>query len=185
MDKHLTRRELLKAARKEATYKHLDECQECREAAEMLRQFLVAGNIPLQKPPGGWTEKAVAIAHAKPHARKKKFAELVFDSWAVARPVGVRGSESLTDRRLRFESKELLFDLRAEKKKSGWSFIAQVHSLSERYKHSRIQIGKDIIDQDAVGIFQWSSPKPPKKIHLLINDSVVEIPELVWRKSPK
>ncbi len=185
MDKHLSRRELLKAARNEAVFPHLDECAECREAAEMLREFLVAGNIPLENPPEGWVTKAAAIARKEPRARKKGIAELIFDSWAAPKPVGVRGSDSLMDRRLRFESKELLFDLRAEKKKSGWSFVAQVHSLGGTDKHSRIQIGKNIIDHDAVGIFQWSSPRPPKKINLLVNDSIVEIPELIWRKTPR
>jgi len=185
MDKHLTRKELLKAARKEVFYKHLEDCPECREAVELLAEFSVAGNIPLENPPEGWIAKAVAIADSGSQTRKKRLAKLVFDSWAVARPVGVRGSTSVMDRRLRFESKELLFDLRAEKKKSGWSFIAQVHSLGGRFKHSRIQVGRDIIDQDAAGIFQWSSPRPPKRIHLLVNDSSIEIPEILWRKNPK
>jgi len=185
MDKHLSRKELLRAARKEQSYKHLDECQECREACRLLSEFLVAGSLPLKNPPEAWVAKAVSIAGNKPIGIRSKIAELIFDSWAAPHPVGVRGSETLEDRRLRFESKELLFDLRAEKKKSGWSFVAQVHGLSDRYEKSRIRIGKEIIEHDAVGVFQWSSHRPPRKIQLLVNDSIVEIPELVWRINRK
>jgi len=99
MDKHLQRNELIALARMQtnAPNEHISECTECREAYELLRNFQEAGRPRLQDAPRGWVEAAAALAQKHPvmESVRKIAAALIFDSWASAQPVGVRGQTTL------------------------------------------------------------------------------------------
>ncbi len=183
MERHLTRRELIQAAQQQEVSKdgHVAECVECRELVELLRVFQVAGKLHLPDAPAGWTEKAAAIAQGQSLGEKVRaiVARLAFDSWAMPQAVGVRGSSIESDRRLRFEASELLFDLRAEEQAKGWAFVAQVRKAG-----APVVVVADTkkLLPDPAGLYQWSSSRPPRKITLRSDDLVVELPELSWKK---
>lgn len=187
MDKHLSRKELIALARKPQVEpnQHLETCDECRAELELLRAFQVAGRPKLQEAPRGWVERAAALALRKsPLAQlKKAMAALVFDSWAAPQPIGVRGAASTAERRLRFETEQLTFDLRAEQLVDEWVFVAQVSTESKSLTGYSLSAQKQIVTADKTGLFQWTSKRPPKKIILRSEDTEVEVPELSWTKN--
>jgi hypothetical protein len=186
MDKHLKRDELIALARKQsdAPNPHLSECTECREAYELLKSFQMAGRSRLQDAPNGWIEAATALAQKRHvfESVKKTVAALVFDSWASPQPVGVRGQAALGERRMRFESDQVVFDIRAERLAGKWAFVAQVADKSTPPSPIDLSVDKRELQADAVGLVQWTSGRPPKKILLRSRDIEIEIPELSWKK---
>ena len=182
--KHLTRQQLIRAAGKktEEFEKHLAECPDCREVVRFFSAFPVAGQIPLTEPPAAWTQKAVALVKSSEKAGvfSKLKARIVFDSWTTPQPVGIRGVNGLSHRRLRFECRDILFDLRAEKHKDSWLFIAQ--TASETSAEILLKLDKKIISPEPDGLYQWQAKRPPRKITLLADKNVIELPELSWKK---
>lgn len=187
MDRHLHRKELIALARKQtgSTNEHLSECDECREAVELLRKFDLAGHSRLQDAPPGWIDRAAALAQKQPALEKirKAVAALVFDSWTTPQPVGVRGQATVGERRLRFEAEQFAFDLRAEQLPEEWSFVAQVTSKSLPSSSFALSVEKKEMTADTAGFFQWTAGRPPKKILLRSDDTEIEIPELSWKKN--
>ncbi len=182
MDQHLTRSELLQAANNQQfSTTHLEGCAECRELVELLRVYCVSGKLHLPDAPAGWIEKAIAITGARSLAGRARtlIAELVFDSWSVPHAVGVRGGNVAADRRLRFESQEMVFDMRSEQHGKSWEFVARVHPVTENLQ---LEADKKKLTPDDSGVFQWSSARPPRKITLRSDDRVVALPELSWKK---
>ncbi len=183
-DKHLTRQEIIEAVRAQGVTKasHLDECAECRELVNLVQVFAVAGKIHLPDAPVGWVERAIALGANSPAVGgiRSFVAKIVFDSWAMPLPMGVRGESVQSDRRLRFETESVKFDLRAEKLDRGWSFVAQVKGMID----SSLQIEADAkkLLPDSVGLYQWSGSRPPRKITLRSDEFVIELPELTWKK---
>jgi hypothetical protein len=186
MDRHLRRKELIALARKlpNSTNQHVSECAECREEVELLRKFNMAGHSRLQDAPAGWVERAVVLAQRQHSLERFRntVAALVFDSWATAQPVGIRGQASIGERRMRFEADQVAFDLRAERLPGAWAFVAQVTCTSIPPKGFALSIDRKELAADAVGFFQWTGGRPPKRILLRSDDLEIEIPELSWKK---
>lgn len=183
-DRHLTRPALIEAARSQGVVaeSHLESCPTCSDLVGLLQAFMVAGKLHLPDAPSGWVERAAALASPSNAAEKVRsfVARLVFDSWAMAKPLGVRGESVESDRRLRFETEALRLDLRAEKQSQGWTFVAQVKGSSE--SPIRIEADKQELLPDSAGIYQWSGSRPPRKITLRSDEFVIELPELLWKK---
>ena len=152
----------------------------------MLVQFRVAGNIPLAEPPEAWVERVKQLAaHTTPAAAVRKLlATLAFDSWALPEPVGVRGSASIEQRRVRFEADPVVVDLRGERRRSGWSFVAQVSGVVHEGAEFKADTHTLLLDE--YGICQWSDEKPPTKLAVVTKSVTVELPGLTWKaKLPK
>lgn len=182
--RHLTRQELIKAIRsgQDQSDQHLQECAECRELRDLLTLFPVAGRLPLPAPLSAWVDKAAAIAVPSKFARqvKRLVGSLVFDSWSLPQPVGVRSGGKLADRRLQFAAQGLLLDLRAEHHRTEWSFVAQVTGHKE--ETLQLQADRKLLQADADGFFEWSDRKPPRRLVLKLDGMTVGFPELMWRK---
>jgi hypothetical protein len=150
----------------------------------MLVRFQVAGSLPLPTPPEPWVERAMGLA-AKPAAGtniRRALAKLVFDSWSLPEPVGVRGGAAIEQRRIRFESDQIAIDLRAEHQSTGWSFVAQITGI--KADRARVHADGRILTLDNYGICQWSYRKPPKQLVVVTETSSVELPELTWKMKP-
>jgi hypothetical protein len=182
--KHIDRNRLIELISEDAieSEPHLTECEECRLAVELLRQFCVAGAVPLPDAPGGWVAKAQAIAASEPLSAKisRLVARIVFDSWASASPVGVRGMETTSDRRIRFETEELSLDLRAEQGTDEWSFIAQLRPAT--VGSTTLTADGTEIKPNEYGLFEWTTRKPTRHITVLLDDEEIKIPELTWKR---
>ena len=130
MERHLKRQELIQAARHGGAdfADHLDRCTDCADAVALLQRYSVAGRIRLPDAPVGWIENAVRLAHETSVLGRATslVARLVFDSWLMPQPVGVRGEGLSNDRRVRFENDLVTFDLRAERERKNWSFVAHI-----------------------------------------------------------
>jgi len=150
----------------------------------LLVQFQVAGNLPLPDPPEAWVARAknLALNSAPLASIRRVLAELVFDSWALPEPVGVRGGTAIEQRRVRFESDPITIDLRAEHQKAGWSFVAQITGIESG--QAQLNADRQILTLDDHGICQWSYHKPPKKLTVVTETFSVELPELTWRTKP-
>lgn len=184
-DKHLSRKQLLQAARDPGCVsEHLNECQSCSEAVALLRSFPVAGKESLQDAPQALIDRAIAVAQNLPAAKgsPRRLADIIFDSWLIPQPVGVRGIESLDHRRLRFDAAGIRIDLRAERLKTEWEFIARISGLGRKDIGPRLLVGKKSVFSDPRGFYLWKSKRPPKKLILHIGGSVIELPELSWKK---
>lgn len=183
MGKHLTRRQLIAAIKEGKEFPHLEECPECREALSFLKVFYMADMPRLAEPPQGWVDKAAAIFLQGGKAKAwKQLVELVFDSWTIPHPVGVRGSGGISERRIQFRAGEYIFDMRAEHKRQDWSFIARISKPENLPAASVVKVGKIEIMADAAGLFMWSSKKPPSRLGFVTGEETVDLPELVWKK---
>jgi hypothetical protein len=143
----------------------------------------MAGRAPLPDPPSAWVTKARLIPSSSGSVIKvvrDLVAHLVFDSWAMPQPVGVRGQATLGQRRISFEVEDVSFDLRAEQRKGEWRFVAQAtaagHAAGELHSDRRVLL------PDRDGIYQWSAPRPPRTIVLQISNTRVTLPELTWTR---
>lgn len=183
--RHLTRKQLLQEAAKPETDRagHLRECAECREALELLRVYRMAGRAPLPEPPSAWVTRARLISSASGSALRAVrdlVAGLVFDSWAMPQPVGVRGQATLGQRRISFAAEDILFDLRAEQHKGEWRFVAQATAAGRAT--GELISDRRVLLPDRDGIYQWSAPRPPRKMVLQIENTRVTLPELTWTR---
>jgi hypothetical protein len=186
-ERHLDRKELIEASKK---YKgkltgHLANCSECRESLEFLLKFPVVGRLTLRDAPAGWVNKASALAESKTVLKNvsQVLAQLIFDSWAMPEPVGVRGPGALEHRRLRFETSEIILDMRAERTQKEWNIVAQI--AGNYTTPVAIMSDRDEHYADDEGIFQWVGQKPPRKMKIRLLDKIIEIPELVWKRPRK
>ena len=178
---HLTHQEMQAAAREKLMSEHLMNCDECRQAVELLRLFPMAGRIPLAQPPQAWVKRATGIpgGAVAPVVTRLK-ALLTFDSWLSPQPVGVRGSDTCNERRICCEAGPYLVDLRAEKRKSVWRMVAQLEG--EHTEHAELLSGKTTVLADRGALFQWSSSRPPGTIRIRLGEQEIELPKLSWKR---
>jgi hypothetical protein len=185
-EKHMTRKELLKAAgQKEATAAHLQDCAECREAVALLRAFQMTGRPSLADPPRAWVERAAAIPQGSWRTRivARLQGVITFDSWLQPEPVGVRGAHTSDERRVCCEAGPYIIDLRAEKNPEGWRVVAQL--TGEGSDAAELRSGSQVIAADHDAMFQWSSQRPPSSISVQVGESEIEFPKLSWKRPSK
>jgi hypothetical protein len=184
IDMHLTHQEMQAAARENQPMTgHLSSCDACKQAVELLRLFPMAGRIPLAQPPQAWVKRAMSIPDRTliaPAVTRLK-ALLTFDSWLSPQPVGVRGCDTCSERRICCEAGPYLVDLRAEKRKDGWRMIAQLGG--ENAEQAELSTGRMTIPADRGALFQWSSSRPPGAIHIRVGEQEIELPKLSWKRS--
>ncbi len=183
MGKHLTRKQLFEIIKEGKEFPHLKDCPECREALSLLKVFYMVDMPRLAEPPRGWVDKAVAIFPSESKAKSwRELVEMVFDSWSIPHPVGVRGSGGLSERRIQFRAGEYIFDMRAEHRRQDWLFVAQINRPENLPAASVVKVGKKEIMADAAGLFIWSSKRPPARLGFVTGDKIVDLPELAWKK---
>jgi hypothetical protein len=160
---------------------HVAECAECREWIGMLKSFYMGDREALPDAPKSWIDKAVALAKNQ-HSLKDRIlsiAQKIFDSWAMPIPAGVRGESLFDTRRIRFQAPEgMVLDLQAEFRNHQWEFIARI--IGGREPGIILKVGKATINTDDAGFFQWSGKRPPRKIVILSEKSLIELPEIKW-----
>ena len=186
MDEHLSRREIIAAARRADSGQsaHLQKCRDCRREVELLREYFMVGREHLTAAPQALIEKAVMIAGTSGKIRKAAgtLVRLVFDSWAAPKPIGVRGEQAGDERRLRFQIGEMFLDLRGEKQNRGWNFIAELLAVEMPATQIEFKANNKIIAADQNGLYQWSSKSAPRKITLRVQNLEYEFPELIWKR---
>lgn len=185
MKNHPNRKELIMAAKSGSNEysEHFKSCDWCRTYFEMLKEFHVAGVLPLVDAPKNWVNKAAAVGDKVSVSRKLKslVAILTFDSWAMPQPAGVRSEGVMQERRVRFEISGKIFDLRAEHRRNKWDFVARVTDGSGKSVDCTIVTGKKELNSNEDGFYLWSSVRPPSKFKLLTETGELEIPELSWK----
>jgi hypothetical protein len=188
MKNHPERSELIRAARTVSSgfAEHLSSCEWCRDFCELLRVYHVAGALPLADAPQYLIEKALAVSQRAGVGRKLKSlaAKLIFDSWSMPLPAGVRSEGLLQERRIRFEISDKTLDLRAEHRQNHWDFVARVTDSQGEAVDCTLIAGKKELTVNEDGFYQWSSVRPPAKFKLRTGQNELETPELSWKKSP-
>jgi hypothetical protein len=186
MGNHLTRQELIKAAlgRRFTRDSHLESCAECRSAVDLLRVFDVRGQLPLPTAPPPWVERAASLAERSDVLDRAKtiISRLTFDSWAASELVGVRGQSALGERRIRFETEDVILDFRAERQTDGWAFVAQVMGEDPDISGTVLTVGKKNLQADSSGLFQWTSRRPPATVTIHSGKMTIVTPELSWKR---
>ncbi len=189
-NQHLTRRQLIAAAAGSlARYQgHLEVCSDCRQAVELLKAFPVVGRLTLSEPPAGWVDFAKAIPRKTGMAAHLQTlrAVLTFDSWMSPALQGIRGPGITGERRACFKAGEWIVDLRAEKRRTYWSMVAQLAGSDRSHLSEAILIaGKKMVACDSHGVFQWTSIRPPLKLSLRAGEYLIELPGLPWKRRMK
>lgn len=187
MNKHLSREELMHAARGKdsACFQHLSECRECRDTVSLLKAYYVAGCTLLSDAPKTVVDRAIKIASGAQQKEKLStmVAKLIFDSWTEPLPIGVRGEALVAERRLRFETEGIVLDLRAEQHSGKWSFVAVIVISLPEASAPLLKVGRRTIRPDNAGMFHWESVHPPRALMILLNGlTAVTLPELSWRR---
>lgn len=184
-EKHLNRNELIEMAKKGYTVrsKHLSQCDECSELVELLKEFDLAGRTPLNNAPDRLIDRVITLAKGEKLAAKIKrlTANLVFDSWAIPQPIGVRGKDIERHRRIRFKSEKITLDIHAEYQQRKWMFTAHVSGKAD--VSPILKMGKKNILPDQHGFYHWSSGRPPGEFYLQYENYRIEFPKLPWKKS--
>jgi hypothetical protein len=188
MTTHIKRQDMIRAAKgisASATIdRHVAQCEDCREFLDMFKQFPVSGQLPLASAPSGWVTKAADIMTSGRLATavKRLVAKLSFDSWSQPALAGVRSVGSVSERRVRFETDGILFDLRVEQEKQGYLMTARLTRQNEPCTGFVVTHPAGVVGANANGYYDWSSPRPPKKISLKSNDVEIVLPEIVWNR---
>jgi hypothetical protein len=153
----------------------------------LLQVFDLTGRLPLTDAPEAWVKRAIAITGEPGLTRKIKrlTARLVFDSWTLPQPAGVRGIYAADHRRLRFEADGLSVDIRAERQKRGWECVAQVSGKVAGKTPLLLHLGRKQLSPDASGLYQWSVKTPPTKLTFSFDDTVIELSGLTWIRPRK
>jgi hypothetical protein len=86
------------------------------------------------------------------------------------------------DRRLRFESAGISLDLRAERQKKGWFFMARATGKNIDKSMAILNVDRKTLIADRNGFYEWSSNRPPKNLSLVSEKFSIQIPEIVWKK---
>lgn len=159
--------------------------EEDREFAELLREFRVAGADRLVDAPETVIRKAEAIIELakRPSSLSALVAKLVFDSWAMPLPTGVRGTATADERRVRFEATPYLLDLRVEKQGGRYHCTAELAQAGSASRPVAVVADKKVVHAGSEGLFEWSSTHPPRSLALRIDEEqTVVLPELSWNK---
>ena len=184
MGNHMTRKQItLTAGLSEDKWpKHVQTCEICRQSVMMLQQFPMTGRLHLVDPPDAWVNNVKVLA-AKPTVRSlvtHLVGRLVFDSWLLPTPAGVRGFAATTDRRLRYEVDSVTVDMRVERHGRVWSSVAQISGAEG--KTVNLLINGRVILLGTGGMAQHSGSQPPRQIALRVDDREAILPEVSWRR---
>jgi hypothetical protein len=185
MPKNLTRMEMLALLRQkrqgdiDLSYLNSDD----RELLELMETFYVADDEPLLEAPAPLLNRVKAIPGNKRSLKDviQEVGRLVFDSWAMPGPVGVRGSEAAAERRLQFEAADLKVDLRAERDNDRWNFVARISSEGRNTDSVSLQSGKRKHSADPEGYIHWSGKRPPRTLKVHTDREVISLPEISWQ----
>ncbi len=159
--------------------------EEDRQFVELLQEFRVAGADHLVDAPETVIRKAEAVfdAATTPGRLRSLVARLIFDSWAMPLPTGVRGTATADERRVRFEAPSYHLDLRVERQGGRYHCTAEVTAPEGTPTEIAIIADRKTILAGAEGLFEWSSPHPPRHLALRVDDEqTIALPELSWNK---
>jgi hypothetical protein len=182
---HPTRQALLDAvsSKNPQVLEHMKNCEDCRALFELLEAYQVAGELPLPDAPLSWVQKAEKLADMRTIRSEvtRLTAALSFDSWALATAAGVRSAGTTSERRLRFQAEALSFDLRIEQNGRQWNCVGRL--TGDRIDTSLfcVESNKLNIEPNEDGFYQWLSTVPPRKLRLSSPETVIDLPEIVWR----
>jgi len=186
MSKKLTRHDLLRIARDPHWRDKFSVAltEEEHTQVELFSRYQTVNGLPLGDAPRAWRERAVAIAksgRSVSKALRELVASLTFDSWAMAAPVGVRSTATRDERRMRFETENIVFDFRAEQREKIWDFIASIINGPLADADTVLIVGGKSLHADDTGVFQWSAARLPTKLKLRIEDTSIEMPKIQWK----
>jgi hypothetical protein len=187
MEKHLSRKEIIKFAHKEPLVlnNHMKTCDDCQRLVYLVKEYYVIGNKILPDAPESLINKVKSLIKTLGIKERSSIhlARLTFDSWSMPQPIGVRDESSMNSRRIRFEAEEIILDIRAEQQKEGWAFVAQINDDSPSASENILKVGKKKLHVDPDGLFQWTSKTPPKIISIQTAVKVIKLPEISWKRS--
>lgn len=185
MTKHPTRQQLIAMAQTGSGNfeNHLASCKECRLLFELFCKFRVQGEPLLPDAPESWIRTAQRIGERESVAGKVRrwVADLTFDSWSANLALGVRGA-AIDERRLRFDTDGICFDLRAEKHSGEWLFIGKIIEPDSDAGQFRLRVGRRLITADDAGYFTWSSKTPPAKFILEDDNNQIVVEDISWKR---
>lgn len=186
MEKHLTRKQLIEAAKAQTDYynEHLEKCNECQFLYKIFNKIDAGNQQIFSHAPNNILTRAMLIPERSVLKKKlKKLKAIIsFDSWIGQPALKVRNTE-LNTRRLSITCGDISLDLQASRKRSNWQFIAKIND-EVPFKNSYIKTTSEInIYPDEDGFFIWNEKTPPKELSLIVDDKLITIPKLKWKIS--
>jgi len=164
--------------------KHFQDCSDCMTTAALLRRFDVSALPEFPETPQSWLPSIYTMVPKKsiPGKIKEYLGGLTFDSWTLPALAGVRAVNFSTQRHLRVEGPGVFLDLRGEKLKDGWEFIAQAGGEKLEDSFALARVGQMELLPDEHGFYHWTSKRPPRQITLETAELIFTSPLLSWQK---
>lgn len=182
MSSHLNRHDIANAAADPRPYeKHLEQCPSCRLQLE-LYQLAQAGEVLLDAPAQVVQQARLIGRPSRQPVLASLVARLTFDSWADLALAGVRGLGPEKERRLRFETDDIRFDIRIEKTAAKWVLAAQIKDLAHSECNYTIHSGSRRVSRRSDSFYIWSESRPPKSLRLVSPETTIVLPEIAWNK---
>lgn len=107
------------------------------------------------------------------------FGRIDYDSWAELAP-GLRNSEDGHIRRMRFNAGKISIEIVAERRESGWEFIARIYSENSVVHEYVLNVGNKRLLAQADGFYHWTSKSLLQRIQIVSPDQHIEFGGIKW-----
>lgn len=185
--RHPSRSQMLKAIESErVTFQsHLKECAECRELFRILSNYRPYGASPLTGSSESTVARAAAIPLLQPSHRPEQVirGRATTDSWSQLPAMQLREAPVGLERRLCFQAGDVTLELSAERRSSGWEFVARVYDNDRISLSWVLKSGRQRFAAEKEGFYCWKAKNPPKSLSLISGKSQIEFDNLSWKAS--
>ena len=168
-ERHLTRLEIIKAAREGVAPEHLKRCSDCRLLYETLVRFTAGANDLPEVPAERLIDKlsAIPVLVGRPERPQQVRGSRVYDSWFDSPAVGLRDHSLKSERRLRFEYGTIGLELVAERHGDHWEFSARVYEGTEVTCKYVLKVGRQKLSPQEHDCYFFQRPTLPTGLNLL------------------
>lgn len=181
---HPDRTNMLKAIRAgKSTYAaHVKSCESCRTTYDFLNQIHNQSDFELEHPSPEALARYCRIPGLEESLSAAKAVQgiLIADSWSGPIPIDVRDVTFGHVRRIRLEAGKIALEFVAERRETDWTFVARVYDGGTVSSDYILSIGRRKLLSKSQGFYFWDSKRPPVKISLLGDNSVIEFEQLRW-----
>lgn len=102
------------------------------------------------------------------------------DSWRGRAPIDIRDVTFGHVRRVKLKAGKISLEFVAERRETDWTFVARVYEGGKVSSDYVLSVGRRKLLSKSQGFYFWDSKRPPGKISLLGDKSIIEFERLRW-----
>ncbi len=162
--------------------RHLEGCQACSTAVNLLRSF---GTVRAVEDRYGHSESLVQRLASIPAlatgpARRPLAATPVTDSWHGSALSAVRNNSHGVERRLRYRVRDLLIDLVVERLGDKVECFLRISRRGLPAPRFALALGNKRLLPADIGFFAWTDIRPPRTLVLWSPEISVSLESIQW-----